>query len=207
MAQVVESLPASQISSPSGEDNQMHPLHSKWTLWFDKGARGNWEDNLKSIVTIGSVEEFWASLNNFIRPTELANGANIHLFREGVKPAWEDAANKGGGRFLATLNGSQRDSFDRLWINACMTCVGESLSLSSDNSNSNVEELNLEDLITGCVASMRRGGNRVAIWVRKAPSQRHLDLIAQHLNRLTGNVAGAEDSLASPFNFEYQPHA
>ena len=32
---------------------------------------------------------FWAFYNHMIRPNELPNSSDYHLFREGVKPMWE----------------------------------------------------------------------------------------------------------------------
>lgn len=40
-----------------------HPLQNEWTLWYDVAAKRNtgasWSDNLKEIITISTVEEFW----------------------------------------------------------------------------------------------------------------------------------------------------
>ena len=32
---------------------------------------------------------FWAFYNHMIRPNELPNSSDYHLFRDGVKPMWE----------------------------------------------------------------------------------------------------------------------
>ena len=43
--------------------NVKHPLHNAWTLWFDNpGKKANaqsWSQNLKEIVTVDTVEDFW----------------------------------------------------------------------------------------------------------------------------------------------------
>ena len=43
--------------------NVKHPLHNAWTLWFDNpGKKANtqsWSQNLKEIVTVETVEDFW----------------------------------------------------------------------------------------------------------------------------------------------------
>lgn len=40
-----------------------HPLQNTWTLWFDNpGKKANaqsWSDNLKEVVTLDNVEDFW----------------------------------------------------------------------------------------------------------------------------------------------------
>lgn len=43
--------------------NVKHPLHNSWTLWFDnphkKANAASWSQNLKEIVTVETVEDFW----------------------------------------------------------------------------------------------------------------------------------------------------
>ncbi|KAF9349441.1 eukaryotic translation initiation factor 4E, partial [Mortierella sp. NVP85] len=43
--------------------NVKHPLHNPWTLWFDnppkKSNEKNWEQSLKELITIDTVEDFW----------------------------------------------------------------------------------------------------------------------------------------------------
>lgn len=40
-----------------------HPLQNTWTLWFDnpgkKASAQSWADNLKEIISIDTVEDFW----------------------------------------------------------------------------------------------------------------------------------------------------
>lgn len=47
-----------------------HPLQNTWTLWFDNpGKKANaqsWADNLKEIITIDNVEDFWRQILLFI---------------------------------------------------------------------------------------------------------------------------------------------
>lgn len=40
-----------------------HPLQRKWTLWYDcpdkKATNQNWDEQLKKLITIDTVEDFW----------------------------------------------------------------------------------------------------------------------------------------------------
>ncbi len=40
-----------------------HPLQRGWTLWFfnssQKTTQANWSDNLKQVMTVSTVEDFW----------------------------------------------------------------------------------------------------------------------------------------------------
>ena len=43
--------------------NVKHPLQDRWTFWFDNPAKRatskDWGDNLKAVITVDSVEDFW----------------------------------------------------------------------------------------------------------------------------------------------------
>ena len=44
--------------------HEPHLLNAKWTMWYDypsekKATIQNWKDQLKSIVTVASIEDFW----------------------------------------------------------------------------------------------------------------------------------------------------
>ncbi len=76
------------------------------------------------------------------KPSDLDVGANYHLFKNGIKPMWEDKANAGGGKWQVRVK--DRQSLDEFWQNLVLALVGET---ADEN-----------DEICGCVMSRRRGG-------------------------------------------------
>ena len=38
-----------------------------------------------------------------VKPGELASHSDFHLFKMGIKPMWEDEANKFGGKWIVRL--------------------------------------------------------------------------------------------------------
>ncbi|CAK7300259.1 Eukaryotic translation initiation factor 4E type 2 [Vulpes lagopus] len=40
------------------------------------------------------VEQFWRFYSHMVRPGDLTGHSDFHLFKEGIKPMWEDDANK-----------------------------------------------------------------------------------------------------------------
>lgn len=58
------------------------------------------------------------SLYNHIKPaSELRQGNDYSLFKRGIRPMWEDEANKRGGRWLINLEKKQRSNeLDRYWL-------------------------------------------------------------------------------------------
>lgn len=55
--------------------------------------------------------------NNVWTPTQLTLGANYHFFKEGVKPAWEDAENAKGGKWNFQIQRVNRGRLDDMWLN------------------------------------------------------------------------------------------
>jgi translation initiation factor 4E len=85
-----------------------HRLQSSYTLWFSrkpagKQAQNNFEQNLKLIATFASCEQFWKIYSHLVRPDDLQSPADFHVFKEGIKPMWEDEANRFGGKWIVRL--------------------------------------------------------------------------------------------------------
>uniref|UniRef100_A0A915DSN6 EIF-4F 25 kDa subunit n=1 Tax=Ditylenchus dipsaci TaxID=166011 RepID=A0A915DSN6_9BILA len=71
-----------------------HPLQNRWALWYLKGDRAkNWEECLKRVSVFDSVEDFWALYNHIQPASGLTWGSDYYLFKEGIKPMWEDPQN------------------------------------------------------------------------------------------------------------------
>lgn len=96
--------------------------------------------------------------NNSLPPSQLPVGSDYYLFREGIKPSWEDPMNERGGRWQAILPNKQtlsRDkissNFDKCWLEVVMSVIGAQYG-SLDNLN-----------ICGAVAHMRRLQDKVGL--------------------------------------------
>ncbi|KAI9058832.1 eukaryotic translation initiation factor 4E class I [Trametes sanguinea] len=174
--------------------NVKHPLYSAWTLWFDspatKGrnlpqtpmssfpqtplpqtpggvAAQGWMEDIKRVITFDSVEEFWGLYNNIVPPSQLPQKANYYLFKEGIIPAWEDEANKSGGKWSIQLpRDKNRAVVDKFWLYTMLAAIGETFDplLTSEGGESP------QSLITGVIVSTRPQFYRISIWTRSAPS-------------------------------------
>jgi len=143
-----------------------HPLQNRWTIWYDnpgkKTSQASWADNLKKIVTFDTVEDFWRIFNNIRPSSKLLSGSNYHVFKENVEPKWEHPENKQGGKWVVASK-NKKDFLDKIWLWTVLACIGE--NLEEDNE------------ICGCVVSIRKQGDRVALWTKHAtnePAQRHV---------------------------------
>jgi len=68
--------------------------------------------------------------NNIIAPSHLSPNSNYYLFKEGIKPAWEDEANSQGGKWSVQLpRGKYAAEIDTYWLYT-VSSLSSSLSLS-----------------------------------------------------------------------------
>jgi len=209
--------------------NVKHPLYSTWTLWFDSPATKNrnlpqtpvsgfpqtplpqtpsvaaamgWMEDIRRVISFDSVEEFWGLYNNIVPPSQLPQKANYYLFKEGIMPAWEDEANKNGGKWSIQLpKDKNRPSIDKMWLYTMLAAIGETFdpSLSTDDPS----------LITGVIVSTRPQFYRLSIWTRLAPTgeddqlRQRIESIGRHFKT---SVLGFPESqkLAGPLATEVE---
>lgn len=173
--------------------NVKHPLYSPWTLWFDspvtKGrnlpqtpmssfpqtplpqtpgglAAQGWMEDIKRVISFDSVEEFWGLYNNIVAPSQLPQKANYYLFKEGIIPAWEDEANKNGGKWSIQLpKDKNRSNIDKMWLYTMLAAIGE----TCDPLLAEADQDQPSSLITGVIVSTRPQFYRLSIWTRTAP--------------------------------------
>ena len=113
-------------------------LSSRWVLWETKCSTTEYVSSLCKVGEIESVEKFWMYYNNYPSPSmifyngeykptvknPMRNISSIGLFREGVKPEWEDEANIRGGE-LALRVFSSMEEIDQKWEMLSCGVVGE----------------------------------------------------------------------------------
>lgn len=138
-----------------------HPLQHNWTMYYDskpvmtpgpKTPTGklSYEENLQTIGTFDTVETFCRYFNWVKKPGQLDLNTNFHIFKDKIKPMWEDPANANGGKWVISMRSTQL--LDRCWTWLVYSLVGE--------------ELDENDDICGAVMSRRARGDRIAVWVR-----------------------------------------
>ncbi|KAF9585273.1 Eukaryotic translation initiation factor 4E type 2 [Lunasporangiospora selenospora] len=145
----------SGLINSSGSVSEIHPLHFNWVFWFMHRVPGskitNYESAMKKIATFGSVEDFWAVYSHLIRPHELPNVSDYHLFKQGVRPVWEDATNINGGKWIVRL---KKGLASRYWENLVMAVIGDQFDVGSE--------------ICGIVLSIRGAEDILSIWNQSA---------------------------------------
>ncbi|KAJ9597141.1 hypothetical protein L9F63_026971 [Diploptera punctata] len=80
------------------------------------------------ITSFDTAEDFWSLYNHIKTASELRQGCDYSLFKEGIRPMWEDEANKRGGRWLINLNKNQRgNELDKYWLEILLCMMVKSL--------------------------------------------------------------------------------
>ncbi|CAH1761407.1 11507_t:CDS:2 [Entrophospora sp. SA101] len=137
------------------------PLQHSWTMYYDSKpvmtpgpktptGKVSYEENLQTIGAFNNVQLFCRYFNWVKKPSKLAMNTNFHIFKNKIKPMWEDPANANGGKWVISIKNPQL--LDRCWTWLVYALVGEDLDEADD--------------ICGAVMSRRTRGDRIAVWVR-----------------------------------------
>ncbi|XP_050676104.1 eukaryotic translation initiation factor 4E1-like [Leptidea sinapis] len=151
-----------------------HPLQNTWSLWFyDNDKSKTWEENLIELTTFDTVEDFWRLYHHIKLPSELRQGHDYAVFKKGIRPMWEDDANKMGGRWLINLERKQRNSdLDRFWLDVVLLLIGENFE--------NTDE------ICGAVVNVRGKVDKIGIWTGDTSKQHAVIEIGRKLKEQLG---------------------
>jgi translation initiation factor 4E len=92
--------------------------------------------------------------NNIAPTSELALKSDYHLFKEGVRPEWEDPQNKHGGKWSYQFKEKRNVPIDELWLHVMLSAIGETLEGEDDGE------------LMGVVVNVRKGFYRIGVWTR-----------------------------------------
>uniref|UniRef100_A0AAQ4NUK2 Eukaryotic translation initiation factor 4E family member 2 n=1 Tax=Gasterosteus aculeatus aculeatus TaxID=481459 RepID=A0AAQ4NUK2_GASAC len=113
------------------------------------------------------VEQFWRFYSHMIRPGDLTGHSDFHIFKEGIKPMWEDDANKMGGKWIIRL---RKGLASRCWENLILAMLGEQFMVGEE--------------ICGAVVSVRFQEDIISIWNKTASDQSTTARIRDTLRRV-----------------------
>ena len=105
----------------------MSKLNSLWVIsqvdTTEASDTTNYEQCMHEIAKFDNVEDFWQIFSHLKKPSELGEGVELELFREGYRPIWEDPVNKECGKWyiITTIN----QTCDILWEQSVLALIGE----------------------------------------------------------------------------------
>ncbi|CAI5512633.1 unnamed protein product [Closterium sp. Naga37s-1] len=158
------------------------PLHprckqTRYVVWYTRRQRQppgqrsatSYEDSIRRIADFSTVEGFWGCYCRMVRPSALPAPTDVHVFKDGIRPLWEDAHNRRGGKWMVRL---RKPLTARMWEQLLMAVAGEQLEGAEE--------------VCGVVLSVRFGEDILSIWNRSAPHSlardRLCESIRKHLN-------------------------
>ena len=149
-------LPA--VMTPRGGSVPLHLLNSRWALWAQKkvkkAAGASWYEGYVCLGRFDTVEGFWQLYSHLSRPEAVQGSADLMLFRDGIRPVWEDEANKGGGKWTLRM---KMTGASLVWEELMLNLIGETLDGGSD--------------ICGAIISLRFQDSNISLWHRSADSE------------------------------------
>ncbi|OHT07094.1 translation initiation factor 4E [Tritrichomonas foetus] len=75
-------------------DISVHQLPNSWAFWV---IQTKYEYEIDPVISFSTIEDFWKYYLQ-IPPIQQLKKGGLALFKEDIKPAWEDPNNKGGTR-------------------------------------------------------------------------------------------------------------
>lgn len=193
-------------------------LRSNWAIWeqvtpTQGGKAGEYADTTHRVATFNTVKGFWTYWGHLPQPSELLDGkklvreqtdgrvvvAAIMLFKEGIRPEWEDRANAEGGHFQFHLKpqigGGQIDEY---WNNIVLGMVGGTIEPS--------EILNGVRLVDKLGVN-RQSAIRIEVWFSNYDDTEKVDQLQKNLEKcMSTKLSGEQSSMNAWGKIDRKPH-
>eukprot|EP01062_Namystynia_karyoxenos_P027160 TRINITY_DN2092_c1_g1_i1.p1 TRINITY_DN2092_c1_g1~~TRINITY_DN2092_c1_g1_i1.p1 ORF type:complete len:941 (+),score=282.45 TRINITY_DN2092_c1_g1_i1:91-2823(+) len=128
--QVMCATPFAHRHSPEGEGmrwGRSMAFENSWTFWVDSWERPSRDSTpvprLEKVGTCCQIKDFW-SLFDHLPLSDIPVNASLHLFKNGIRPTWEDEENLHGGHFRCQVPEATRG---KVWLDLALALVGEQL--------------------------------------------------------------------------------
>lgn len=97
--------------------------------------------------------------------------SDYHLFKEGIRPEWEDEANAKGGKWQYSFRkGEATPIINDLWLRGLLAVIGETIE---DD----------EDEVNGIVINIRKQVYRIGIWTKDCDESK-LKTVGERLKKI-----------------------
>jgi len=182
-------------------------LRFTWTIWEQimqsNDAKAVYSDATHKVASFGTVKNFWKYWNHLPQPSELLDGKKfvreqgesrnvvdaLMLFKEGVRPEWEDPLNANGGHFQFQLRPALGGGvIDEYWNNIVLGMIGGTIEPA--------------EMITGIrlVDKLNQGravSIRIEVWFSNFDDTEKVDLLQRNLERcMTTRLDGSQSEAA-----------
>lgn len=191
------------------------PLRYEWCIWeqiMQDSKNAQYSDATRRVAGFSTVKGFWKYWNHIPQPSELLDGKKfvreqksarsvvdaLMVFREGIRPEWEDAANARGGHFQFQLRPSLGGGvIDEYWNNIVLGTVGGTIEPA--------------EMITGVrlvdkLSQNRAASIRIEVWFTDFDDTERVDLLQRNLERCMSTRLDGSSSSPSWGKTDKKPH-
>ena len=120
-----------------------------------------YESQVKKIAEFDTIDEFWEIFQHLRKPDSCRPGIEYFMFKEPIKPMWEDENNKNGGRFSIKLKHGYSTI---IWEEMIFALIG------------NIFPKEIRDEINGIVITSKKEFNTLQIWFKTFEEKNVKDL-------------------------------
>ena len=150
MKEVTQEIPTKKLENKFSflyriDENVQYPAQ-KTVMEKEK-----YESQVKKIAEFDTIEEFWGIFQHLRKPDSCRPGIEYFMFKEPIKPMWEDENNKNGGRFSIKLKHGYTTI---IWEEMIFALIGGILPKE------------MKDEINGIVVTSRKEFNTLQIWFK-----------------------------------------
>ena len=136
------------------------PLQAEFAFWYTRNrsfakTHKSYEQSMMQIGSFSTVESFWGMYSHMAHVGDLLKWRAYNLFRDGVRPMWEDEANRDGGKWAIRL---RKGIASRLWENLVLAFVGGQFGECGKDPGE----------VCGIIMSIRQREDVLSIWNRHA---------------------------------------
>lgn len=115
---------------------------------------------MQCLGRFNTIEGFWQLYTHIVRPEKLQGSVDIMLFKDGIKPLWEDAANREGGKMTIRL---RKQGASAVWEELILAMIGEQFDVGNE--------------ICGAVLACRFRDDNMSLWHRTADNENAVNKI------------------------------
>lgn len=173
--------------------NKDPALRFTWTIWEqimqNDAKNAQYSDATHRVASFSTVKSFWKYWNHLPQPSELLDGKKfvretaesrsivdaLMVFRDGVKPEWEDSTNATGGHFQFQLRPQLGGGvIDEYWNNIVLGMIGGTIEPA--------------DMVTGVrlvdkLTQNRSASVRIEVWFSNFEDTDKVDMLQRNLEK------------------------